>query len=90
MQKEQKKERIRERINTVASERGYRVNEDVVALIIKGLFKRWEKYGVCYCPCRVVSSEDEKFNKSIICPCFFLDKEIEESGKCHCGLYLRR
>lgn len=35
-----------------------------------------------YCPCRLVKNEDTK------CPCKEF-RESNESGKCHCGLYIK-
>lgn len=63
-------------------------NKEIAENIIKGLLENEKKYGKRYCPCRRVTGEAEKDEK-IICPCVFREKEIEEKGKCLCGLFVK-
>ena len=43
-------------------------------------------FGKRYCPC-FEPSNDEALNKKMLCPCEFIDDEIEEYGTCHCALF---
>ncbi len=61
-------------------------NKKIVESLINALIKREEKYGQRYCPCRVVSDNQEK-NKDIICPCQSCLDEIKQNGHCHCFLF---
>lgn len=45
-------------------------------------------FGKRYCPCYEPSSSED-LNKKLICPCRFVDQEIEERGTCHCVLFGR-
>lgn len=74
-----------------AEENGFKLNPDkeVVEKIVKGLLKRENKFGFRYCPCRVMSGDEEK-DKSIICPCDFHCKEVEKLGHCICKLFFKK
>lgn len=74
----------------VAIERGVKVNPDerVVKAILMGLLKNEEKYGKRYCPCRVVTGDREADDPKV-CPCAWMMEDIEKSGRCHCGLFVR-
>ena len=39
-----------------------------------------------YCPCFEPSGDGE-LDKKMLCPCKFIDDEIEEYGTCHCALF---
>ena len=71
-----------------AKENGWRLNPDkkIVERIVKGLLANEKKYGFRYCPCRRVTGNPED-DKPKICPCQFMQKEIEEQGHCLCGLF---
>lgn len=56
------------------------VNNEMRDLIIEGLNRNREKYGVPYCPCKLPKIIDN------ICPC----KEFRETGNCECGLYVTK
>lgn len=45
-------------------------------------------FGKRYCPCFEPSGPEE-LNKKLICPCKFIEKEIEGRGTCHCVLFGR-
>ncbi len=71
-----------------AQMKGYVLNPDPEKLheIIAALAYNQKTYGFRYCPCRPLSG-DPKEDAKKICPCFWHQKEIEEMGHCHCGLF---
>ena len=83
------RQEITERIEKHAAESPYRLNPDerVVAALIKGLVRRKTQFGDYYCPCRVVTG-DEEADRRTVCPCETHPQEIAETGKCHCGLFV--
>ncbi len=80
---------IKESLDNFVKDRPFRLNpnEKTVAKVIKGLVARNKKYGKLYCPCRIVSGDNEKDDK-IICPCFYHEEEVNRDGKCHCDLFV--
>lgn len=66
-----------------------KLNPDEEAL--KGLAEAMEKYlkdgKQSYCPCRVLSGNEEA-DRKIICPCYLYMGEIEIWGRCQCSLYV--
>ena len=71
-----------------AEKNGFKLNPDreVVERLIKGMLENEKKFGERYCPCRRVTGNKEE-DKGKICPCQFMRKEIEEQGRCLCGLF---
>ncbi len=71
-----------------ADKKGYKLNTDtdILEKVIKGMQKIKESKGAYYCPCRLVTGNEE-VDKKIICPCDYHEKEIEENGHCHCYLF---
>lgn len=45
-----------------------------------------ETFGKRYCPC-FEPSGDAGLDKKMLCPCEFVEDEIEEYGTCHCALF---
>ncbi len=45
-----------------------------------------DTFGKRYCPCFEPSGSAE-LDKKMLCPCKFIDDEIEEYGTCHCALF---
>ncbi len=43
-------------------------------------------FGKRYCPC-FEPSGDAELDKKMLCPCEFIEDEIEEYGTCHCALF---
>jgi len=80
---------ITDRVRRHTRESACRLNPNakVVEALIDGLVRRKEKYGDYYCPCRVVTG-DEEIDRANICPCETHEEEIARSGKCHCGLFV--
>lgn len=74
-----------------AEKHNYQINPNnkFVEVILKGLLKNEEEKGARYCPCRRVTGDEEE-DKKIICPCVFHEQEIEETGKCHCMLFMKK
>lgn len=72
-----------------ASERGIRLNPNrkVVEGIVRALVEKEESFGYPYCPCRVMSGDEDK-DTQIVCPCVFHLKEIEQDGRCKCNLFV--
>lgn len=65
-------------------------NKFHVEACIDGILENEKKYGLKYCPCRIVSGD---FNKDIelICPCnFTIQKKYNEQGECWCGLFAKK
>lgn len=75
----------------VAAERGVKLSHDekLVKAILTGLIRNEDKYGQRYCPCRVVSG-NPKVDEPKICPCAWMMSDVEEKGRCHCGLFVKR
>ncbi len=45
-------------------------------------------FGKRYCPC-FEPGDDAELNRKLICPCEFIEKDIESKGTCHCTLFGR-
>ncbi|WP_135606210.1 ferredoxin-thioredoxin reductase catalytic domain-containing protein [Methanococcoides sp. NM1] len=88
-------ERLKEQLYELgikyAEKKGYRLNSDkeILDTVIDGLAENKEKYGKRYCPCRIVTGDEEE-DKKIICPCIYLKEEIENDGMCHCELFFKK
>jgi ferredoxin-thioredoxin reductase catalytic subunit len=63
-------------------------DEKIVSSLVQGLIKRFQKFGDFFCPCKITPLNLN--DKSTVCPCKDHQKEIEENGKCHCGLFVKR
>jgi len=75
-------------IDKYAAKNGYEVNPSGM---MRTNLKIWlsemeETYGKRLCPC-FEPSGDSKLDRAMICPCKFMDEEIEEYGTCHCSLF---
>ena len=68
----------------------YGLVKDQVVLrnIVAGLARNWVQHGLPYCPCKEVTGDRDR-DREIVCPCKEHHKEIEETGSCCCGLYLK-
>lgn len=75
-----------------AEKNDFKLNPDKehVEMIIKGVLKNEEKFGLKLCPCRIRDGSREK-DLELICPCNFkMDKVWEEKEKCWCGLFVKK
>jgi len=88
--KEERKKRLLAYFKKYVEEKGFSLNEErIVDNILEGLIRNEEKFGHIYCPCRPVTGNLEE-DRPKICPCVFHLKEIEEKGRCLCGLFVKR
>jgi ferredoxin-thioredoxin reductase catalytic subunit len=73
----------------VAKKQAWVLNPDAdfTASLIEGLTATWNRHGYYLCPCRD-SDVSREADASVICPCRFSWKDIEEHGHCFCALYL--
>jgi len=76
-------------IRKFAERTGYTLNPDdsFLRFIFLGLLENKKKLGYASCPCRVPEGEME-LDKDMICPCVYRDPDLEEFGRCLCGLYV--
>lgn len=75
-------------ITKFAEKKGYDINPNKM---INTNLKIWLSemegiYSKRMCPC-FDPSGDAELDKKMICPCQFIDEEIEEYGTCHCALF---
>jgi ferredoxin-thioredoxin reductase catalytic chain len=89
-QLQESRERMRRGSEKYAAKAGYKLNPDsgVVETIMIGLAKNRAKHGRAYCPCMFITGYPDE-DKKIICPCRVHKEDIEKSGKCHCGLFVK-
>ncbi len=76
-------------IEKIAVSKGWRPNPDreILLELSKGLLENRKRYGRTYCPCRIVTGNYD-IDKKIICPCVYAQDDIDEHGRCFCGLYV--
>jgi len=69
----------------------YNPNNEVNESIQMGLTRNKMIYGKRFCPCFMVigeTKEEQKAADNRLCPCKpALNKEIPETGSCHCGIF---
>ena len=84
------KEELRKMSEDYAKSQGFKLNpnEQIVNAILDGLLKNEKEHGFRYCPCRIVTGNEEE-DKKKICPCFWHKDEIKEMGHCHCNLFVK-
>ena len=63
-------------------------NRKIVERVVNGLLENEKKKGKKYCPCRILSGNQEEDSKKI-CPCVYHKEEIAKNGKCYCGLFTK-
>ncbi len=77
-------------IIAVAQKKHVRLNPDkkVVDNVVKGIVRNLAKHGSAYCPCRIVTGNEEidRFN---VCPCSNMESEVKTNGQCKCRLYFK-
>jgi len=75
-------------IEQYAEKKNYDINPNkMIASNLKIWLSEMEGiYGKRLCPCFDPSGGKEN-DKAMICPCTYIDKEIEEYGTCHCALF---
>jgi ferredoxin-thioredoxin reductase catalytic subunit len=73
-----------------AAKKGLIFNPDekgIVLPLLEGLFANKQRYGFPSCPCRLAQGNITD-DRDIVCPCQYAPSDIEEFGKCYCGLYV--
>ncbi len=80
---------VRQLIEKYVKASPYELNPDTkkVDKIIKNLARRKLKYGHQYCPCRMISGNEE-MDAKIICPCEYHTEEIRQNDICSCDLFV--
>ena len=75
-------------IDKYAKIKNYSVNPNpMVSTNLKiWLTEMSEIYGQRLCPCFDPSGDKDR-DREMLCPCKYVDKEIEEYGTCHCALF---
>jgi|GEM_PF-51694 len=78
-------------IQKFAEKKGYSVNPH---LMFQYNLRLWlleseDAFGKRYCPCFEPCNLEE-INKKMICPCEYIDADIEDKGTCHCTLFGRK
>jgi len=56
-------------------------------MIVVGLLENKKRFRYASCPCRIADGKLE-LDRDIICPCVYRDPDLEEYGRCLCGLYV--
>ncbi|MBI2630331.1 ferredoxin:glutaredoxin reductase [Candidatus Pacearchaeota archaeon] len=82
-------EKLFEKLNKEAEERGYHLNpdEEHTKELINGILANQKRYGYWACPCRLASGIKDK-DLDIICPCDYRDSDLNDYGSCYCSLYV--
>jgi ferredoxin-thioredoxin reductase catalytic subunit len=83
---------LSEFIKANAESKNYILNtadKERAGLLIDGLFLNLNRYGYSSCPCRFSAGDYQK-DKDIICPCVYMESDVEKYGACFCGLYVSR
>ncbi|KPJ69084.1 hypothetical protein AMJ44_04700 [candidate division WOR-1 bacterium DG_54_3] len=61
-----------------------------VEACIDGILENEEKFGLKYCPCRIVSRDFQK-DLELLCPCnFTIQEKYKTQEECWCGLFTKR
>lgn len=84
-------ERLYEILQKYSKSQGFELNKDkeYVFELLKGLLRNEERYGYRSCPCRLASGDKEK-DVDIICPCLYSKEDIQQYGRCYCGLFVSK
>lgn len=84
-------EEIRPSIERVAEHKGWVLNEnkDIADSVIEGLARNKILHGKRYCPCRILSADEEN-DRQYLCPCKGSAEDVENVGHCHCYLYFKK
>lgn len=65
-------------------------DKEHVDFCIDGLLANEKKYGLKFCPCRIVSGDIKK-DVEIICPCnFTMQDKYRSKSECWCGLFTKK
>jgi ferredoxin-thioredoxin reductase catalytic chain len=83
-------EEMTKNFSEYAQKNGFQLNPDRknVIRVINGLLENEKEKGKRYCPCRMLSGDQEEDSKKI-CPCIYHKEEIAKDGRCYCGLFAK-
>jgi ferredoxin-thioredoxin reductase catalytic chain len=83
-------DKMHESLARYANKKGFILNpnEEMLHLVIEGLSRNKVEHGKQYCPCRIISGNEEE-DRKIVCPCIYHEDEIETDGICHCSLFFK-
>ena len=85
------KEELRKVWETFTEKNDFILNPDKehVDVIVEGVLKNEEKFGLKLCPCRLRDGTRQN-DLELICPCNFkTQKTWKEKGMCWCGLFVK-
>ena len=79
------------RLEAIAEKKGLMLNPDRerVAKVVGLMTENYQAIGEYVCPCKQKNKPPVK-GQDTLCPCPEMDKEIDESGNCHCRLFFKR
>ena len=85
---------LQERLEKLALTVGWALCPDLGMrdMLMEGLEAREKAYGVPVCPCVYVPPEGIPLNNVVVyhcCPCNQAPDDIENTGQCHCGLFVK-
>jgi ferredoxin-thioredoxin reductase catalytic subunit len=74
-----------------AKDKGYYLNQDTffVNSLLEGLIINLNRYGYCSCPCRL-STGNYALDSDLICPCIYMENDVQKYGSCFCALYVSK
>lgn len=77
-------------IKLYAKKKGFRINPHWMFFTNLKIWitESQQAFGKRYCPCFEPSGSDQ-LNAKLLCPCQFVETEVEERGTCHCVLFGR-
>ena len=65
-------------------------DQNLVSMVIDGLFTHEKDCGLKLCPCRIRDGS-RKCDMELICPCNFKSQDVwKNEGRCWCGLFVKR
>ncbi|MFC1847510.1 ferredoxin-thioredoxin reductase catalytic domain-containing protein [Chloroflexota bacterium] len=65
-------------------------DQELVSMVIDGLFANEKNCGLKLCPCRLRDGSKER-DLELICPCSFKSQDTwQNEGRCWCGLFIKR
>lgn len=78
-----------ERLRRFAEKKGYFLNprESFTRKLVRSLLDNQERYGYWACPCRLASGNRDE-DRDIVCPCVYMQPDVEAFGACYCALYV--
>ncbi|MDR0617896.1 MAG: hypothetical protein LBG23_03960 [Endomicrobium sp.] len=74
-----------------AKDKNYYLNPDMafVDALLEGLIKNLNRYGYSSCPCRL-STGNYELDSDLICPCVYMENDVQKYGSCFCALYVSK